>query len=277
MTGRWWRMAPLTAAALLAGSLSRADSIELNNGGEVRGEIRGNVSSSGAEPITIETLGGAVVTVERDQIKNIIKRSLKLEEYYTRARALPEDAEAHWQLAEWCREQRLSRQRTEQLERVVALDPDHEPARLALGHEQRDGVWMTRDEAMAADGYVKHGSRYVTPQEKELLEQAEADEEDQREWYVRIRQLHSTLSSGSPQRQQEALMELRAIHDPNAVSSLRRLFQQDENKAMRRLYVAVLSQIPGEASAVALAQQAIFDADAEVRYEALGGLSPSQA
>ncbi|MGH7200135.1 MAG: HEAT repeat domain-containing protein, partial [Planctomycetaceae bacterium] len=64
--------------------------------------------------------------------------------------------------------------------------------------------------------------------------------------------------------------------DPNAVSSLRRLFQQDENKALRRLYVAALTQIPGEGSAVALAQQAIFDADAEVRYEALGGLSSSQ-
>ena len=60
------------------------------------------------------------------------------------------------------------------LRQVVQLDPEHVPARRGLGHVRQNGRWMSRDEQMAARGYVKHkGKQEVLPQELDLIAQGD--------------------------------------------------------------------------------------------------------
>ncbi len=60
--------------------------------------------------------------------------------------------------------------------RVIAAEPDHPEAREALGHVRGDdGTWRTAEEDAARRGLVRHGSRFVTPEEKATLLAAAAE------------------------------------------------------------------------------------------------------
>ena len=123
-----------------------ADVVRLKNGGQIRGEVQEQRSDERADKITVVTLSGATISVDRDEIAFVTPRSLRIEEYETRARAIPDTIDAHWQLAEWAREQHLKGEREEQLEHIVRLDPNHERAQRALGRSLHNGKWMTRHE-----------------------------------------------------------------------------------------------------------------------------------
>ena len=79
--------------------------------------------------------------------------------------------EGQWKLAEWCRENRLPKQRKTHLERVVELDPEHAAARHALGYSHIQGRWVTQAKLMTENGYVRYKGAWVLPQEIEILEE----------------------------------------------------------------------------------------------------------
>ena len=90
-------------------------------------------------------------------------------------RPIADTAAAQWELAQWCREHKLSAEREVHLRRVIELDPDHVEARRALGYSKIDGQWTTQEEAMTKRGYVRYKGQWKTPQEVEIAEeQAEA-------------------------------------------------------------------------------------------------------
>ena len=252
----------------------RGDLIRLKNGGELRGELREERGRSG-ERLTVRTLSGAVVSVDRVDIEFLSRRPLRVEEYEARSRRTPMTVEAQWELAEWCRQNTLISQRERHLEHVIELDPDHEQAHYALGHSLHDGEWMTRDELMTSRGYVKYKGRYVTPQELELLEKSAAELQAEREWYRKVRLWHGWLTR-FPDRARDALVEFRRVRDPNAVAALQKYFAEETDRQMRGLYVEILEQIPGDKSAEALVRQSLLDADADLRTAALEALKPDQ-
>lgn len=252
----------------------RADLIRLKNGGELRGELRDERGGAG-ERLTIRTLSGAVVAVDRADIEFLTRRPLRIEEYEARAKRTPPTVEAQWELAEWCRQNTLISQREQHLETIIELDPDHEKAHYALGHSLHDGQWMTRDELMTSRGYVKHKGRYVTPQELELLEKSEAELQAEREWYRKVRLWHGWLTR-FPDRARDALVEFRRIRDPNAVAALQKYFSEEPDRQARALYVDILEHIPGDKSAAALVRQSLLDSDTDLRIAALEALAPDQ-
>lgn len=264
----------LVAAVLAAASSAQADLIRLRNGGEIRGQITREASND-PQQLTIETLSGAVVILDRSEAEFVTRRPLKVEEYETRAKRTPMTVEDQWELAEWCREQALMSQREHHLAKVIELDPDHEKAHYALGHTKHDGVWTTRDELMKSRGYVKYKGRYITPQEMELLEKSEAELAAEQEWYRKVRMWHGWLLR-YPDRAQAAVLQLQQIRDADAVAALRKYFADESDKQFRSLYIQVLGQIPGPNSAAALVRQSLVDADYELRYRALDALSPDQ-
>ena len=147
----------------------RADLIKLKQGGEIRGKLL-KESAGGETTRTIETLSGGRISVDAQQIEFVTNRPLVIEEYESRAHQIENTVEAHLELSEWCRENFLTTPRLQELEKVIELDPDHEQARAALGYTLRDGEWMTRDQIMRKNGYVKYKGRYVSSAELELLE-----------------------------------------------------------------------------------------------------------
>ena len=79
------------------------------------------------------------------------------------ARTSPDTVEAHWKLAEWCREHKLATDRSSTSRgssSSIRTTRSPHPVRLP----QTDGQWMTRDDVMASRGMVMYDGRYVTPQ-----------------------------------------------------------------------------------------------------------------
>src|SRR5690606_30814249 len=124
-----------------------ADVITLPSQGVLRGEVVEQAESPAdpaeemAESLTIETLSGTRIRVATDQVRHVERRPIILEEYELRRRQTEDTVDAQWELAEWARRNRLTDQQQVHLERVVALEPDHEAARSALGHVKQDGRW----------------------------------------------------------------------------------------------------------------------------------------
>lgn len=260
----------------IATATARADRVALKNGGTVRGTVVRTSQEEDGETVTVRTLTGAEVTLARRNIKGISRRPLVVEQYERRARRTPKTVEAQWDLAEWCRKQGLSSQRDECLRRIVEIDPEHEPAHRGLGHVKWNGEWTTREAIMKERGYVKYDGRYVTPQELELIKEAEAENEAEQKWFPKVHLWHSWLTGRDPDRRQKAVRKLRNIQDPHAVPALVKNLQEDPRKPVRMLFVEIVSHLPGRKAAEALVAQSLHDVDDQVRRAALNGVGEDQ-
>jgi hypothetical protein len=77
-----------------------------------------------------------------------------------------------WELHLWCKETARKAESKQALEKIVDLEPDHEDARKALGHQRYDGRWFEsytalakykreQERRMAERGLVRHGDQWV--------------------------------------------------------------------------------------------------------------------
>lgn len=263
-------------AMLPAMSPARADLIKLKLGGEIRGKLI-KESSGTAAGHTIETLAGGVIRVDPQKVEFITNRPLVIEEYETRARHTEDTVEAHLQLADWCRKNFLTTPRQQELEKVIELDPDHAKARAALGYTKRNGVWMTRDQIMRKNGYVRYKGRYVSTAELELLEKNQADLEEERKWSKKIKRWVTWIISQNAQRQAEGLQHIQQINDPHAVAGLTRILGKHENLNLRALLVTTLKQISGDLPLRPLAELVLTDPHEAIRNSALEAITGRDA
>ncbi len=162
-----------TLAAALALTLgpgaARADVVHLEGGGKIRGTIIEETPTQ----VIVRTAAGSTHVVRRNEIARI-ERDLNVEEEFKRRwKALGEgDANGFYELGKWAREKRLLEQAESAFKKAIAIDPEHAGAREALGHRKHEGRWY--DEAgykKAVEGLVEWNGRWVTPQERDLLEQ----------------------------------------------------------------------------------------------------------
>ena len=99
----------------------------------------------------------------------------------------------------------------EQLAKILELDPNHEQARQALGHQKQERRWRSRDDVMAARGLVWYDGKYYTQHHIELLEQAKAAKQTDADWNNRLDRWRRWLTGRRQDRSDEALREIRAI------------------------------------------------------------------
>lgn len=273
----WLLPDTLALGLVLLNSISvQADLIKLKNGGEIRGKFV-STAQSAAESRVIQTLSGGTITVSSDQIEFITNRPLIIEEYESRDKAAEPAVQSHLALADWCRKNHLNSQRLQQMEKVIELDPDHAKARAALGYTQRDGEWMTRDEVMRKNGYIKYKGRYVSEVELELLEKNQQELAEERKWIKKVKLWLAWVSDDDFFRQQEALKEFQSITDPHAVAALARLMGKHQQVGVRSLLVATLEQIPGDKPMRPLAELVLTDPAQIIRNAALEVLSERDA
>ena len=243
-TRTWWLIV-VAAAGLNVASWARADLVRLKNGGELRGSLVKGSDKTRDPQVTLVSLSGATVTVPRTEVESVQMRSAVIEEYISRSREIPHTAEAHQALADWCVSRQLKAQRVEQLELLLELDPENEIVHRSLGHVLHDGEWMTRDDAMAKQGYVKHNGKYVTHLELEVLEKTAAVREAEQVWYPKVKMWTGWLSARDPRRVTEGLTELKAIQDPDAAAALWNFLGQHANADYRLLFIEVAGQLKG--------------------------------
>jgi hypothetical protein len=173
-TARWL----LVVILLLVLSTSVvADIVHLKDGGKVEGEI----VREDAAKIVVKTRFGEV-TVERSRIKSIEEKKTPVQIYRARLRTIAaDDPDALFELAVFCRENRLKKQEKELYAKILELNDQHDGACEAVGRVKWDGRWITPEErdrlaaegedaAKRAEGLVKYKGEWVTPEEKENRE-----------------------------------------------------------------------------------------------------------
>lgn len=265
----------LLALSGTQGRACHADFIQLKTGGELRGSLVKGTSTSEPE-LTIVSISGATITVPRTEVEIVQSRSPLVEEYITRSREIPHTVAAHQELADWCVSRQLKAQRVEQLELLLELEPDNEIVHRSLGHIRHEGQWMSRDDAMAKQGYVKHNGKYITQLEFELLEKSSAERAAEQEWYPKVKQWTTWLVGRDARRASEAVTALRDLREPNAVAALWNYLGEHKNIECRKLFVEVASQIPGPLPARKLSRFLLNESDEATFRLALSAINPEQ-
>ena len=268
-------------------AISNADVIQLKSGGEVRGQLLDDAASlTEAEtidrpdeesvPIRMQTASGAVISIDRNEVDFVERRSAVVEEYVTRSRQMNSTVDSHWQLAEWCRGHLLEQQREEQLELLLAIDPEHSESRRILGYVKHNGKWMTRDGIMKKRGYVKYKNDWITPQELALIESDVSQRQAELKWYTKVRLWVGWLNSSDVGRQRKAVKEFEQIRDADAVPALSKLLGQNARTQVRMLYINVLAKIESRDAILGLVDCYLYDVHEPLRQAALSLIKADQ-
>jgi hypothetical protein len=261
-----------TAVAFLALSAAicsaQADVFVLVGGGRVVGELV-NREESPRRQYVIQVADGAKVALDAAQVRQVLRPRAEEAEYERIRPTYADTAAAQWELAQWCREHRLTAQREVHLRRVIELEPNHAEARHALGYSQIDGQWATRREVMIQRGYQLYKGQWKLPQEIELAENKRKQEAAQQEWMQKLKRWRGWLGGD---RQQQACENIRTIHDPMAVKGLAMGLRNDSAPPARLLYIEALAKIDTPEAAKALAIASISDPVEEVRLTCLDRL-----
>lgn len=265
----------LVVAASLMPADILAESFLLKTGGQIDGELL-NPKRNAADPYQVKTAGGMRLSLARETVaKVVVVRNAELE-YQRLVPKVLETAEGHWEMAEWCREQGLRRQRDHHLQQVLNFDPDHEHAHLALGHSRLGGVWQKLDDYMKNQGYVKHEGIWRTRQDVEIALSATENESQVIKWR---KQIDTWISWLGKKRDAEGIVNLKHIRDPHAAPTLLKLLQSKspQPRELRLLIVDVLSEIEGNPAEKAFIGLALNDADQGIRDACLDHLVRTQS
>lgn len=258
--------------ALFSFNAACADIVYLKTGGVMRGLIRTADDSTDKTSVTMSLLSGAEVELTVEHISSRQLRPLKFEEYEVRAESLPDTLKAHWELAEWCREQKLDEQREIHLEIVLVIDPEHRQAHYGLRHTFYREQWMTReeyDQTRIADGFVKYKGKWVRANKLESVKSDDAATKAEREWYAKVRIWLNWATGNHPERAADGLNNLRQISDPKAVSALVQFLGKSQRPDVRRLFIEIAGKIEGPVPVVPLATQSVREDVRELRELAL--------
>ena len=280
-----WAILVLSSLGLLPLGTLRADVIKLKDGGEIRGTVKPadpkarREKVAGADDLVIESLTGAEIVVAREEVVFITKRPRNVEEYESLARRVADTVEARWELAEWCRKHGLTDARKEQLSHLLELDPEHKPAHYGLSHRRQGNTWVTPEEADAellAAGYVRYKGRLITTLERDLLENGVTRQQEQKEWWPKIRLWLGWLNGRDAAKRADAVVKFRELRDPDAIPAIVEFLLGDANADLRRLAVQTLAQMEGTVAVPALARVAMSDVEPALQSSAFQVLSDEQ-
>jgi hypothetical protein len=248
-----------------------ADVFQLRTGGQVQGKML-NEDEYPRTQYVIETESGAQVTLAADQVKHILRRTADQEEYDRLRPTVPDTAQGHWQLAEWCTEHRLIVERQHHLEKVIEHDPNHAEARQLLGYRLEDGQWQTRADIMQSRGYQYYDGEWRTPQDIAIREKKKEREAAELEWKSNLRRWHTALIGSDRGRALEAQEQILSGTDPHAAPALVELLEREKLQPVRKLLVDALAGNPAGAAAGALMERAVRDPDPAIRERAAEAL-----
>jgi hypothetical protein len=247
---------------------ARADVIELRNGGRIHGDVVEGADGAGATYV-ISVVDGGRVSVPRSEVSRVVSQTAAETEYARRDRAAANSVAAHVKLAEWCRAQGMRDEYREQMARILELDPNHEPARRALGFQNKNGQWLQRDDVMAARGLVLYDGKYHTRQHVELLEQAKQAKLTGADWKNQLKRWRRWLTGRNASRSAEAQQAIAAIGDPEAAPAVADMLLAEEDAAVRRLLVDVAARLDHPQTINALVEISLNDPDHDTRLDCL--------
>ena len=200
-------MRTLAALCLLA-TAAAADEVELTSGTVVEGKVEDL-----GESIRVTRSGGSAV-YPKSMVRRITPKKTNEDLYAEKSAALkPGDVAGRLALARWCLERKLAAEAAAEFKKVIAVDPDHEEARLGTGYRKHEGAWLAEDDYHQARGFVKHKGRWITPEQRDLETAVEEQKELERAVAEKVRLLLDRMRSSDPKRREEAAAGLAGVED----------------------------------------------------------------
>ena len=148
-------------AAVLLSSPANADTIYLKSGSKFEGKVEEK-----GDQVVLHLENGSKMSFPKDMVVHIARGPAPWEVYAQKVKKLQaDDADAHLEMAKWCRGKKLRRRAARHLEATIKLRPDDAEAHKLLGHEKFEGKWMTREETLKAKGYVEVKGKWMSPEE----------------------------------------------------------------------------------------------------------------
>ncbi|MEM9643442.1 MAG: HEAT repeat domain-containing protein [Planctomycetota bacterium] len=250
-----------------------ADKVSLRAGGSVVGETREKASQ-----VWVKMADEVVLVVPKARVKSI-QFEKDLEDYRKYMAMAGNDPDRHYKLYEWCAKRGMLEQKRFQLQRTIALDPNHEDARKRLEYTRVDGEWIKRETLQRRRGLVNVGGTRWMPPELIAREKA-ADEADKSSklWVPKLKRMIKSLHT--PPRgvtKAEAWQALKDINDPMAAKAL--AGQLEASRAgthdfrLRELWVRLLGKCKNKVATRALVKAGIDDPDSRIRNLSLEQLS----
>ena len=190
----------------------------LKSGGRIEGEQL-NPHRERGQPYQLRTEGGVRLALADNAVARVIVKSELDKQYEALATKLENTVEAHWNMAEWCKEASLPEQRKRHLQAIIALNPNHEDARKALGYQRFGSRWLTQDEHMQKLGYVKYKGAWRLKQEIEIASRQEQQELAVKKLRKDVRLWLEQVASGG-RLAEAANRSLNALNDPAAAPAL---------------------------------------------------------
>jgi hypothetical protein len=258
------------AAALVAAwsGAAAGDVFYLSGGATVEGEL---VQNRGTEIVVKIGSGTGTMTIPAAQVEKIVAAPSPLVQYRSKA-AAAQTAGAHAELARWCATKHLTYESQAEYERVLELDPENGAARAALGYVQRDGQWLSRQEAADAAAQTAAGPQGLAVRDEKFVAR-------QKDWQKKFEQLDREALAGwfMDDAAQAARKEIAAIRDPAAVGPLAAVFlgQKDANK--RLMAVEALGTIGGDEAGLDLFKVWLHDDNSDVLTAARKPLAGMQS
>ncbi|MCZ6603087.1 MAG: HEAT repeat domain-containing protein [Planctomycetota bacterium] len=251
------------ALVVLTPSILKADVVHLKNGGK----IEGRVEVSGDHYIVTTDRNIQVRIPVRDVRSVDVTRTNRDRYREKRVKIREGDAQGLLDLARWCKEMGLKSETRAAYEEILGLDTNHAEAREALGFVKVGDEWLTRAEARPHQGMVRHRGRWVTPEKKAELQDAEERKKEEK----RIRKLIRKIGSLAPEAAEGAKARLLAYGADQKLPLLVEALQSADKPV--RIYAArELGQIGDEQAMRPLAQLAIEDRYKSVRVHAVQAL-----
>lgn len=184
--------------------------------------------------------------VDFQEAADLLQANKKLD-VYRRLRDEAEDTvDGQFQLADWCRRNKLVDQERAHLSRVVELSPDHLDARARMGHIRVGGEWLTADERRGEFERVVE------------MRKALAD------WRPVMRDIARGLSRRGELQREAAAAKLLATGDPTAIGAMEEVISPLGEDAAKLVIEAIAVMEQHDAS-VALARQAVYSPHVSVR------------
>lgn len=259
-----WMVALFAYGLCLVPMAQGEEKISVKGGGAFLGDAKGG------EKFTQIAIGpGVRIAVDNEKVDQ--KKDIRGEEteYRKKLQELPETAESHWQMYQWCKQNSLTAFAFQHAWRVIEIEPNHAAARAALDFVLDGKEWVTREELMLKRGRVRDGTEWRLPEEIERLKLKKEREEAVTKWSRNIKAWKNDIFSNGP-RASKSLVKFEGIQDPLAIGPLVEQLRDFSNAVDFRLkIISILDRFD-----IPLAKQAIIDAgvkdpSAKVREAAL--------
>jgi hypothetical protein len=236
----------------------------LKSGGRIEGEHLNRQRQPG-QPYHVRTEEGLRLSLADSVVHRVVIKSDVQKQYEAQLPGLPNTVAGHWGLAEWCKEAGLVDERRKHLAAVIALEPDHADARKALGYQRFGSRWLTQEERLQNQGYVRYKGSWRLKQEVEIDSREREQELAVKQWRKNIRLWFDQVADGS-RHADAATRELSSIEDPNAAPALAEILADaDRPLSVRIACLDILAKLPPGLITPTLINLAMGDADGSLR------------